>query len=261
MIIFLFSLILGYSARKFFIFWIRLEISGLCVIPLFWSRCFTKNTFFYFLVTAFSGAFLFLSWIKCWYFLRCFIIFFKVGVWPFSFWVIEIAQNLDFLSGYIFLFLVKFLPFYGLFNFFSTYFYCFISVALLNLLGSSLKLYTEKYYDLYNIFLWMSVRSVSYWLLIGIYSFYLFLICYILYRSYMFFILFYQNKYMINFDLWITVLLLFLGGPPLIYLFFKIFFFYSLPKKFFIMRLLRFVFFFQRVVMIRALMFSAIRQK
>jgi hypothetical protein len=228
---------------------------------MFWNRFFSENTFFYFMVTAFRGAFLFLSWINSWYFLRCCIIFFKIGIWPFRFWIISVAQRLDFLRGYCFLFLVKFLPFYGLFKFFSSYFYFFIFVSIINLIGSSLKLYKEYYYSLYNVFLWMSIRSVSYWLLIGIYSFFLFLVCYLIYSIYMLFVLYFQNKSFVNFDLWMLVLLLFLGGPPLIYLFFKMFFFYSLPKNFFLMRLLTFIFFFQRVVMIRALMFSGISQK
>ena len=260
-LIFFLSIVLGYSARRFFIFWVRLEISGLCLIPMFWHRFFCDNTFYYFMVTAFSGAFLFLRWIKSWYFLRCCVVFFKVGIWPFRFWVISVAQKLDYLRGYFFLFLVKLLPFYGLFNFFVRYFYFFLLIAFVNLVGSSMKLFNRYYYRLYEIFLWMSIGSVSYWLLIGVYSFYLFLSCYLMYRVYMFFLLNYQGGGIVNFDLWIVTLLFFLGGPPLIYLFFKMLFFYFLPNNFFFMSLLVFIFFFQSVVMIRAIMFSGVRQK
>lgn len=229
------------------------------MVALFWKKFFSIKTFFYFLVTAFSGAFLFFRWINSWYFLSCLIMFFKIGVWPFRYWVIEVCHNLDFIRGFIFLFLLKFLPFYGIFNYFTNFFFFFIFVALIKLLGSTFKLFTEEYFSVYNIFLWMSIRSVSYWILIGIYSFFFFLTCYVLYSAFMFFLLYKQNQKIVKFHLWMVRFLLFLGGPPLLYLFFKIFFFYTLAKKFFFMGCLTFIFFFQSVVLIRVLIFSNFR--
>lgn len=229
------------------------------MVALFWKNFFSVQTFLYFLVTAFRGAFLFLSWVNSWYFLRCLVMFFKIGVWPFRYWVIAVCENLDFIRGFIFLFLLKFLPFYGVFNYFTRFFFFFVFVSLVKLVGSSVKLLSEQYFSVYKIFLWMSIRSVSYWILIGIYSFFFFLVCYVVYTAFMFFLLYKQNKGVVKFNLWMLRFLLFLRGPPLIYLFFKIFFLYSLSKKFFFMGSLTFIFFFQSVVMIRVLIFSNFR--
>ena len=246
---------LGFSSNKFFVFWLSLEISGLCVVPLFWTHFYSTQTFFYFLVTSFSGALLFFSWVNSLYFLRCLVMFFKIGLWPFSYWVINICQKLSFLRSYIFLFLLKFLPFYGIFKYFTNFFFIIIFFSFVKLLGATLKLMKERYYSVFNIFIWMSVSSISYWLLIGIYSFFFFLFCYMLYSFIMFFFLYYQNNNVVKYNLWIFSLLLFLGGPPLIYLFFKIFFFYNLAKRFFFIRALSLIFIIQRIVLIRALRF------
>lgn len=229
------------------------------MISLFWKKFFSIKTYFYFLVTAFRGAFLLLRWLKGWYFFCCLILFFKVGIWPFRFWVVEVCEGLDFLRGFIFLFLLKLLPFFGIFKYFKRFIFIFVFVRFLNLFGATLNLYLEKCFSLYKIFLWMSIRSVSYWLLIGVYSFYFFLVCYFIYSMFMFFVLYYQKKKIIEFKLWAVRFLLFLGGPPLFYLFFKVFFLYFIAWKFFYMGCLRIIFLFQRIVFIRVLMFSGFR--
>lgn len=259
MVIFLFSLILGFSSKNFFIFWVRLEMSGLCMVVLFWKKFYSSQTFTYFLITAFRGAFLFFSWIKSWYFLSCLVLFVKIGIWPFRYWVINVCQKLSFLRGFIFLFLLKFLPFFGIFKYFTNFSFFLVFTSLINLVGATYKLFTEMYFSIYKIFLWMSIRSVSYWVLIGLYSFYFFLVCYSLYSVFMFLILYKQRKNIVKFHLWMLRFLLFLGGPPLLYLFFKIFFFCSLPKKFFFMGCLTFIFFFQSMILIRVLIFSRFR--
>jgi hypothetical protein len=229
------------------------------MVALFWKNFYSSQTFFYFLVTAFRGAILFFRWINSWYFLSCLVMFFKMGVWPFSYWVVSVCHSLKYLSSFIFLFLLKFLPFFGIFKYFTNFFFFFVFVALINLIGSTLKLFQEKYFSIFNIFIWMSISSVSYWLLIGIYSLYFFLVCYSLYTLFMFFLLYNQNQSFIKFQLWMIRFLLFLGGPPLLYLFFKIFFLYNLAKNFFFMSCLTFIFFFQSLVLIRVLIFSSFR--
>lgn len=226
------------------------------MVALFWSEFFKEKTFLYFLVTAFRGAFLLLSWINSWYFISFLILMVKMGVWPFSFWVLKVCKSLKFKRIFIFLFLLKILPFYGIFKFFCEYEGFLIFISIVKLIGSTINLFFEKEYKILNVFFWVAIRSTSYWFIIGISSFWFFLIFYRLYRFLMFCLLNFQKKFLKNFNLWMISFLIFLGGPPLFYLFLKFFFFYFLPWNFLYIICLTFIFFFQRIVFIRIFMLS-----
>lgn len=228
------------------------------MIVIFWKNYNSySNTFSYFLVTAISGGILLYSWINSWFIFCYLVLFFKIGIWPFSYWVVNICRSWKYLSCYIFLFLSKFLPFVGIFKYFNSFSNVFIFIALVKLLGCTFKLFQQKNFSLFKVFVWMTISSTSYWLLIGIINLNLLLYWYILYSLFMILIITYQSHSVVMYKLWMITFLFFLRGPPLLYFFFKISFLYNLPKKYYFMRFISLVFFFQSLVLIRVLIFSS----